>query len=66
MAAITFQYLNRTVNLSLPDSPLPDRLPKSASRWFIGVQDWAMRSGTSVAGAALDLPPEAPLPDEFA
>jgi AhpD family alkylhydroperoxidase len=63
--AVTFHYLNRMVSVFLPDSPLPARLPKPAGGWFMRVLGSVMVSGTPVPGTALDLLPEAPLPDEF-
>ncbi len=64
--AVTFHYLNRMVNVFLPDSPLPHRVPKIVSRWFMRVLGSVMLSSSPAAGAAVDLLPAASLPADFA
>jgi AhpD family alkylhydroperoxidase len=63
--AVTFHYLNRMVNVFLPRSPLPPRLPSVMSGAFMRVLASAMLSSSPAAGAALDLLPAASLPAEF-
>jgi AhpD family alkylhydroperoxidase len=63
--AVTFHYLNRMVNVFLPPSPLPPRLPSVMGGAFMRVLASAMLSPSPAAGAALDLLPAASLPAEF-
>ncbi|MGH3661442.1 MAG: carboxymuconolactone decarboxylase family protein [Micromonosporaceae bacterium] len=60
---VTFHYLNRMVNVFLPDSPFPSRLTGDARRRVKRVVGWAMggRARRAVEpGAALGLLPAAP------
>jgi AhpD family alkylhydroperoxidase len=67
--AVTFQYLNRMVNVFLGDSPVPPGVPAAARR---GVGHLLGRFMAKTArerpepGASLDLLPAAPLPDDLA
>jgi AhpD family alkylhydroperoxidase len=67
--AITFQYLNRMVNVFLGDSPLPPAVPgpaRSGAKQLLGrFMAGAARSRTE-PGASLDLLPAAPLPADLA
>lgn len=63
--AVTFQYLNRMVNIFLPDSPLPPLTPKAIGGWVMGMIASAMTTTTPVPGASLELLPDAQLPAEF-
>jgi len=63
--AVTFHYLNRMVTVFLPDSPLPPMTPKAVGGWVMGMLASAMTSGSPVPGAALDMLPDAQLPEEF-
>lgn len=63
--AVTFQYLNRMVNIFLPDSPLPPMTPKAIGGWVMGMIASAMTTTTPVPGASLELLPDAQLPAEF-
>lgn len=63
--AVTFHYLNRMVDVFLPDSPLPMRLPAPAGGILIRALSSVMLSPNPVPGAALDLLPKAPLPAEL-
>jgi alkylhydroperoxidase family enzyme len=63
--AVTFQYLNRMVNIFLPDSPLPPMTPKAIGGWVMGMLASAMTSARPVPGASLEALPDARLPDEF-
>ncbi|MER5570805.1 carboxymuconolactone decarboxylase family protein [Streptomyces goshikiensis] len=62
--ALTFNYLNRMVGIFLEDSPLPPRTPAAARGTILRTVARTMRpvAGPLVAGAALDLLPDAPLP----
>ncbi|WP_324289363.1 carboxymuconolactone decarboxylase family protein [Streptomyces sp. H34-S4] len=62
--ALTFHYLNRMVGIFLEDSPLPERTPAAARGTILRTVARTMRpvAGPPVAGAALDLLPDAPLP----
>jgi hypothetical protein len=67
--AVTFQYLNRMVNLFLEPSPIPTALPPSVRH---GIQHVIGRLMAPTnrrhrpPGAALALLPAAPLPDDLA
>jgi alkylhydroperoxidase family enzyme len=63
--AVTFQYLNRMVNIFLPPSPLPPMTPKSIGGWVMGMIGSAMTSTSVVPGASVELLPDAQLPAEF-
>ena len=63
--AVTFQYLNRMVNIFLPDSPLPPMTPKAIGGWVMGMIASAMTTTSPVPGASLELLPDAQLPGEF-
>ncbi|WP_143220736.1 carboxymuconolactone decarboxylase family protein [Actinomadura sp. CNU-125] len=67
--AVTFHYLNRMVNVFLADSPVPAEVPVPVRRPMMSLLGRIMRE-SSVAGpepgAALDLLPEASLPDDLA
>jgi AhpD family alkylhydroperoxidase len=63
--AVTFHYLNRMVSVFLPDSPLPPLTPKPVGGWVMDMLASAMVSAAPAPGVALDLLPDAPLPDEF-
>lgn len=66
--AVTFQYLNRMVNVFLDDSPLPPAVPgalrgavRQATGWLMARASGRVRE----PGAALALLPTAPLPTEL-
>ncbi|OKK14272.1 alkylhydroperoxidase [Streptomyces sp. CB00455] len=63
--ALTFHYLNRMVGIFLEDSPLPAQTPAAARGTILRTVARAMRpvAGPPVAGAGLDLLPDAPLPE---
>jgi hypothetical protein len=63
--AVTFQYLNRMVTIFLPESPLPPMTPKAVGGWVMGMLASGMTSPRPVAGASLELLPDAALPAEF-
>ncbi len=66
--AVTFQYLNRMVNVFLGDSPLPPAVPSMARAGVLRVLGRFMSSGAAAGhrpGAALDLLPPAPLPQDL-
>jgi len=63
--AVTFQYLNRMVTIFLPESPLPPMTPKAVGGWVMGMLASAMTSGSPAPGAALDMLPDARLPEEL-
>jgi hypothetical protein len=63
--AVTFQYLNRMVNIFLPESPLPPMTPKAIGGWVMGMIASAMTTTSPVPGASLELLPDAKLPGEF-
>jgi AhpD family alkylhydroperoxidase len=66
--AVTFQYLNRMVNVFLADSPLPPGLPAGARSRALRVFARVMRMLAGRArqpGASLDLLPAAPLPADL-
>ncbi|MFG1875960.1 carboxymuconolactone decarboxylase family protein [Sphaerisporangium sp. NPDC049003] len=66
--AVTFQYLNRMVNIFLGDSPLPPEVPDRARGGFMRVFGLVMRPAARRAaepGDSLDLLPDAPLPGEL-
>jgi AhpD family alkylhydroperoxidase len=67
--AVTFQYLNRMVNVFLADSPLPPAVPPRARARALRVFGRVMRTlarNEVEPGASLDLLPAAPLPDDLA
>jgi AhpD family alkylhydroperoxidase len=67
--AVTFQYLNRMVNVFLGDSPLPPGVPgpaRSGARHLLGRFMAGTARGRSEPGASLDLLPAAPLPGDLA
>ncbi|MDA3646994.1 carboxymuconolactone decarboxylase family protein [Saccharopolyspora indica] len=66
--ALTFDYLNRVVNVFLPDSPLPSGIPGSArERARAALSNLMLPGGRPpAAGRALSLLPRAPLPDDLA
>jgi alkylhydroperoxidase/carboxymuconolactone decarboxylase family protein YurZ len=63
--AVTFQYLNRMVNIFLPGSPLPPMTPKAIGGWVMGMIASAMTTTSPIPGASLELLPDAQLPEEF-
>jgi Carboxymuconolactone decarboxylase family len=63
--ALTFHYLNRMVNVFLPESLLPPQAPKAVRSGFMRVLGSVMLSSDPVPGAALGLLPEAPLPSDL-
>ncbi len=66
--AVTFQYLNRMVNIFLGESPLPPGTPAGLSgglmRLLGKIMLWA-GARSPVAGESLGLLPEAPLPGDL-
>ncbi|RSN05692.1 alkylhydroperoxidase [Nonomuraea sp. WAC 01424] len=67
--AVTFQYLNRMVNVFLGDSPLPPELPGGARGPALRVFGALMRPAArrpAPPGGSLGLLPGAPLPDDLA
>jgi AhpD family alkylhydroperoxidase len=62
--AVTFQYLNRMVNVFLGDSPLPPAVPAAAGRALMRMLGRIMVSA-GPAGAAADLLPVAELPGDL-
>ena len=66
--AVTFQYLNRMVNIFLAESPLPPAVPAVARRGALRAlgrfTSHAARA-THQPGASLDLLPAAPLPPDL-
>ncbi|MEV4374183.1 carboxymuconolactone decarboxylase family protein [Nonomuraea sp. NPDC049637] len=67
--AVTFQYLNRMVNVFLGDSPLPPELPGAARGSALRVFGALMRPAArrpAPPGGSLGLLPGAPLPDDLA
>lgn len=66
--AVTFHYLNRMVTVFCEDSPLPAVLPATLAGGMMRVLGRFLRStarGELEPGAALDLLPEAPMPDDL-
>lgn len=66
--AVTFEYLNRMVNVFLPESPFPAQAPETARRVARKVLGRIAVPGDGVAaepGASLPLLPAAPLPDDL-
>jgi AhpD family alkylhydroperoxidase len=63
--AVTFHYLNRMVNVFLPDSPLPPGLPAVVRGGLRRVAGRLLRPGPRPPGASLDLLPAAPLPEDL-
>ncbi|GGU98071.1 alkyl hydroperoxide reductase AhpD [Actinomadura cremea] len=67
--AVAFQYLNRMVNVFLPDSPLPANLPDPARGLARRLAARVMRSGARTPrapGGSAGLLPPAPPPDDLA
>jgi AhpD family alkylhydroperoxidase len=67
--AVTFQYLNRMVNVFLPDGPLPAQVPAAVRgrlMRLLGRFMGRMASQHVQPGAALELLPDAPLPPDLA
>jgi len=67
--AVSFQYINRMVNVFLDDSPLPPSVPSIMRGTVMRVLGTFMRSAARTelaAGTAPDLLPSAPLPDDMA
>jgi AhpD family alkylhydroperoxidase len=66
---LTFHYINRMVNVFLPDSPLPRGVPQAARgqtlRWLGRFMRMAAQTHHT-PGASLDLLPTAPLPSDLA
>ncbi|ONI90351.1 hypothetical protein ALI144C_03120 [Actinosynnema sp. ALI-1.44] len=66
---LAFHYINRMVNIFLPDSPLPRLVPPVARGTALRTLGRLMRAATRGLhrpGTALDLLPEAPLPADLA
>jgi AhpD family alkylhydroperoxidase len=66
--AVTFQYLNRMVNIFLGDPPLPSALPAAARGGTMRLMGRMFRPLTTKPhpnGASLDLLPEAALPSDL-
>ncbi|WP_279340566.1 carboxymuconolactone decarboxylase family protein [Sphaerisporangium perillae] len=66
--AVTFQYLNRMVNVFLGDSPLPPQVPDRARGVLMRLFGLVMRPAARRAaapGASLALLPPAPLPADL-
>jgi AhpD family alkylhydroperoxidase len=66
---VTFHYLNRMVNIFLPDSPLPPGVPAGARSGALGMLGRFIRSAARDAvrpGESADLLPAAALPAEMA
>jgi AhpD family alkylhydroperoxidase len=66
--AVTFQYLNRMVNIFLGESPLPQGTPaglRGGLMRMTGKMMLALGARSPVPGASLDLLPQAPLPGEL-
>ncbi|MEO7260988.1 MAG: carboxymuconolactone decarboxylase family protein, partial [Jatrophihabitantaceae bacterium] len=66
--AVTFQYLNRMVDIFLSDSPLPPAVPAMARGSVLRVLGRFMSAaarGAHQPGASLDLLPAAPLPQDL-
>ncbi|WP_424530116.1 carboxymuconolactone decarboxylase family protein [Sphaerisporangium viridialbum] len=66
--AVTFQYLNRMVNVFLGDSPLPPEVPDRARGGLMRLFGLIMRPAArrlGMPGASLDLLPAAPLPGDL-
>ena len=67
--ALTFHYLNRVVNLFLPDVPMPDKAPRRALPFvakILGGRIGAAARRPHPPGASLALLPDAPLPEDLA
>ncbi|ALG10766.1 hypothetical protein AOZ06_31230 [Kibdelosporangium phytohabitans] len=65
---LAFHYINRMVNVFLPDSPLPRMIPPAARGTALRMLGKLMRSATRGPhrpGAALDFLPAAPLPADL-
>ncbi|MFH0241981.1 carboxymuconolactone decarboxylase family protein [Streptomyces sp. HK10] len=66
--AVTFNYLNRMVNVFLGPSPLPARIPSAARRTASRLFARALRESARAhrePGRSLDLLPAAPLPPDL-
>lgn len=62
---VTFHYLNRMVNVFLPDTPLPPGMPAAARRGALSTLGRFIRSATRAPvrpGRSAGLLPDAPLP----
>ncbi|MBM7774517.1 AhpD family alkylhydroperoxidase [Actinokineospora baliensis] len=64
--AVTFHYLNRMVNLFLPESPVPTGLPPSARTTALRLLGLFTLSGGRAGPAPADLLPAADLPSDLA
>ncbi|GAA1997162.1 carboxymuconolactone decarboxylase family protein [Catenulispora subtropica] len=67
--ALVFHYLNRVVNVFLPEVPMPDRAPRGMLRLVAHVLGGRIRSAADrshPAGVSLSLLPDAPLPADLA
>jgi AhpD family alkylhydroperoxidase len=65
---VTFHYINRMVNVFLPDTPLPSGVPPAAQGRALRLLGRFMRSSTTKdhrPGESLDLLPAAPLPPDL-
>ncbi len=66
---LTFHYINRMVNIFLPESPLPRGMPPAARTQALRMLGRFMRAPARTQhepGASLDLLPAAPLPSDLA
>jgi AhpD family alkylhydroperoxidase len=66
--AVTFHYLNRMVNVFLPDSPLPSTMPRRMLRpagWFAGKVFGSLARKRHLRGLSLDLLPAASVPRDL-
>ncbi|MFD0633843.1 carboxymuconolactone decarboxylase family protein [Catenulispora yoronensis] len=67
--AVVFHYLNRMVNVFLPDAPMPDNVPRSSLPMVARVLGTLMRRASRRAiapGTSADLLPDAELPSDLA
>jgi AhpD family alkylhydroperoxidase len=65
---VTFHYLNRMVNVFLPDTPLPPAIPTAMQGTAFGLLGRLIRAAAvrpARPGASLDLLPAARLPDDM-
>ncbi len=65
---LVFHYLNRVVNVFLPDVPMPDRAPRGALKVVARVLGGRIRDAAGrphPPGASLGLLPDAPLPADL-
>ncbi|HZP54465.1 carboxymuconolactone decarboxylase family protein [Actinocrinis sp.] len=66
--ALVFHYINRMVNVFLPEAPMPPRAPGAALgivTRLIGARIRAAAARSHPAGASLALLPDAPLPEDL-